>query len=222
MADDKTYTKAELDAAIEKAVADATGDIDGLKAKVEELIGDNKKLKAEARKAREINPAEVERLHAENEELAGKLSAAEKAAKDAAKETEQAQKALETETAFTQKLLIQDGLKSALLANGVRDETFIDALTAKFASGAKVVTEGEARKAVIGDKPLEEAVKEFATSDAGKKFVSAADNRGGGAPGGDGKGGGGKTMLRKAFEALGPAEQMAFIKEGGKPVDAAA
>lgn len=221
MADDKTYTKAELDDAVKAAMAKVEESVERLEAKNEELVGEVRKYKAEARKAKEIDPAEVERLHAEVEELTGKLTAAEKAVKDANKAAETAAKALEVESAFTQRLLIQDGLKSALIANGVKDETFIDALTAKFASGAKVVSEGDIRKAVIGDKPLDDVVKEFTASDAGKKFVSAADNRGGGAPGGDGKGGG-KTMLRSAFDALAPADKMAFVQDGGRPVDHAA
>jgi hypothetical protein len=222
MADDKTFTKDELDAAVTKAVEAATGDVEGLKQKVEDLIGDNKKLKAEARKAKDVDPAEVERLHGEVEELQGKLTAAEKTAKDASKLVEKANKDLETEQGFTQKLLIQDGIKTALIANGVKDEDFIDSLAAKFASGAKVVTEGDDRKAVYGDKPLPDFIKEWAGSDAGKKFVAAPANGGGGAPGGTDKPGGTKTILRADFDALGHVERAAFAKEGGKVVDAAA
>lgn len=207
MADEKTYTKEQLDAAVEAAVEKATGDVDGLKAKVEELIASEKKWKAEARKAKEIDPAEVDRLHNEVEELQGKLTAAEKSVKDATAAAEKATKALEKETAFTQKLLISDGLKSALIANGVKDEAFIDALTAKLASGATVVAEGDVRKAMIGDKPLEDAVKEFAASDQGKKFVSAPANSGGGAEGGRKVNADAKTITRSAYNALDPVQR---------------
>lgn len=217
MADDKTFTKDELDAAVEKAVEAI--DVDGLKSKIEELIGDNKKLKADARKAKEVDPAEVERLHSEVEELTGKLTAAEKLAGEATKAREKAEKALEAESGFTQKLLIQDGIKTALIANGVKDEDFIDTLAARFAKDAKVTVDGEDRKALIGDKPVADHIKEWAASDSGKKFVAAPANSGGGAQGGDNKGGG-KTTTRQAFDAMDQGARAAFAKEGGTVVDA--
>lgn len=218
MADD-TFTKEQVEAAIKDAI---DKEVSGLKEKNDELIADNKKLKSDLRKTQDIKPEDVAALEHEIDELKGKLSTAEKAAKDATKAAETAAKALETESAFTQRLLIQDGLKGALIANGVKDETFIDALTAKFASGATVTVDGDARKAMIGDKSLEDAVKEFAASDAGKKFVSAPANSGGGAQGGSQGSQSGKTIAREAFGQMAPAEQMTFVKEGGKVVDQAA
>jgi hypothetical protein len=218
MADDKTFTKEELDA----AVAKATGDVDGLKAKVEELIGDNKKLKADLRKTQDIKPEDVAALEHQVEELQGKLTAAEKAAKDATTAAEKATKALETEQGFTQKLLISDGLKSALIANGVKDEDFIDSLTAKFAGGASIKVDGEQRVAMFGDKPLADHIKEWAGSDAGKKFVAAPVNGGGGAGGGGSGDKGAKTATRAEFDAMPHADRMKFSTEGGKVVDQAA
>lgn len=210
---DETFTKADLDKAVADAIEEATA---GLKDKVNELIGDNKKLKTEARKAKDVDPAEVERLHNEVEELQTKLTAAEKAAKDADKARETAVKNLETEQGFTQRLLIQDGLKSALIANGVKDEDYLDTLAAKFAQGATVKIDGENRTALIGDKPLDVAIKEWAGSDAGKKFVAAPVNGGGGA-GGGGKGGTGLTKTQAEVDAMKPAERAKFFTvDGGK------
>lgn len=216
MADEKTFTQADIDAAVEAAIEKATGDVDGLKAKVEELIGDNKKLKGELRKSKDVDPAEVERLHSEVEELQGKLSAAEKAAKAAETERDKAVKALEGEKGFTNKLLVQDGIKSALLAAGVKDEDMIDVLSAKFAGSAAVESEGDARVAKIDGKPVSDFVKEWAATDAGKKFVAAPVNSGGGAPGGDGKNTGTKTMTRSAYNALSQHEQSALGSQMAK------
>jgi regulator of replication initiation timing len=221
MADDKTFTKAELDAEIEKAVTKATGDVDGLKTKVEELIASEKKWKAEARKAKDVDPADLERLEAENDELRSKLTAAEKASKDAARDVEKATKALETESAFTQKLLIQDGLKSALISAGVKDEDMLDVLAAKFAAGAKVVIEGDERKALYGDKPLPDFIKEWAGSDVGKKFVAAPANSGGGAGGGDRGAAGGKKLSEADVNAMNPKERSSFFASGGEISEAA-
>lgn len=198
MVDDKTFTQADIDAAIAKA----TGDIEGLKGKNEDLIGDNKRLKADLRKVSEIKPEDMASLEAENDKLKTDLAAAQKAAKDATTAADKATKALEQETGFTQKLLIQDGIKSALLANGVKDEDFIDSLTAKFMGGASIVAEGDVRKAMFGDKALADHIKEWAGSDVGKKFVAAPVNGGGGAQGG--KAGEGGADLSK----LSPVERI--------------
>lgn len=218
MADDKTFTQADIDKAVEKA----TGDLDGLKSKVDELIGENKKLKQQVRAAAEIKPEDLTAAEERADKAEARIKELEKAAKDATTAVEKAAKALETEQSFTQKLLIQDGLKSALIANGVKDEDYLDMAIAKFAPSATVKIDGETRTALLGDKPLADAIKEWAGSDAGKKVVQAAANSGGGAPGGGGKTEGGKTMTRAEFDALPHADRSKFSLEGGKVVDAAA
>jgi regulator of replication initiation timing len=212
---DETFTKEQLDKAVEKAVEAATGDLDGLKQKVEDLIGENKKLKTEARKAKDVDPAEVERLHSEVEDLTSKLSNAEKLAKEATKLADKAVKDLETEKGFTQKLLIADGLKSALIANGVKDEDFIDSLAAKFAPTATITVDGDKREAKIGDKSLTDAIKEWAATDAGKKFVSAPANTGGGANGGTRSGEPGKKITESELRALPVKERNAVMTTPG-------
>lgn len=220
MADEKTYTKAELDAAIEKAVETATGDVEGLKAKVEELIGDNKRLKIEARKAKEIDPAEVERLHAENEELQGKLTAAEKAAKEALKAKEAAEKALETETGAARAYAMEAEVSSAIAAGNILP-ALVPAFKAMVMQHAKAELADGKYVVTIGDKPAKDYVESFLGTDEGKAFKAAAVNGGGGAMGGTDKAGG-KTMSRSAFDALGHVERAAFAKDGGKVVDEAA
>lgn len=216
MADDKTFTKEELDAAIEAAVSKVQESVDRLEAKNKELIGDLRN----ARKAGEIKPEDVEKIEAERDKALADLATLQKEAKDAKTAAEKATKALEQEQGFTQKLLIQDGLKSALIANGIKDEDFIDSLTAKFAGSAAVKVDGDKREAMIGDKPLGDAIKEWAGSDAGKKFVAAPMNSGGGAGGSDGKGGGAKTVTREVFDGMDQAARVTFAKEGGQVVDA--
>lgn len=209
-----TLTQADVDAAIAEAKK-------GLEAKRDELLTEVKNLKAELRKTQDINPADLQAAEERAEKAEAALKEAQGQVKALTTERDKAVKALESETGFTQKLLIQDGLKSALLANGVKDEDFIDALSTKFAGAASVVVEGDVRKAMIGDKAVGDYVKEWAASDAGKKFVSAPDNNGGGAPGGKG-GATGKTMARAQFDALDHSQRAAFTKDGGKVVDQAA
>lgn len=215
MADEKTFTKAELDAAIAESK-------EAQDAKNKELLDELKKVKADLRKSKDIDPADLTAAEERAEKAEAKAKELEKAVGTLTKERDAAVKKFETETGFTSKLLVQDGLKSALIANGVKDEDFIDSLSAKFASGATVKIDGETRTALIGDKPLADAIKEWAGTDAGKKFVAAPANGGGGAPGSAGNGGGGKTMTRSAFDALDAAGKMSFSKDGGKVVDATA
>lgn len=211
-------------AAIDKIKADADAKLDsevsGLKTKVEELIASNKKLK----KGQEIDPAEVERLEAQLDEARGKLKEAEKAAKDATKAAETATKALEVEQGVTHRELGRNGATKALIDAGVSDPAYIEAALAMHMPNIKIVADGENRSALYGDKPLADAIKEWAAGDVGKKFVSAPNNSGGGAGGGGGQGGG-KTMTRTAYQELAtsePAKANTFIREGGKVVDQAA
>jgi hypothetical protein len=217
MAED-TYTKADLDAAVEKA----TGDVQGLKDKIEELIGDNKKLKDQVRRAGEIKPEDLAAVEKERDDLQAKLAEQTKAAKEAATRAEKAEKALTAEQTFTHKLVAENGVVAELTKAGVTDPAYLEAAKALHLSQVKVVTEGENRTAMYGDKPLADAIKEWAGGDVGKKFVAAPVNGGGGAGGSNGQGGGGKTATRAQIDAMSHGDRTSFFRDGGKVVDQAA
>jgi hypothetical protein len=222
MADEKTFTQSDFDK-LQKQIADLNEKLEAEAAKTQRAVDEAKVAKAEARKLKEIDPADLEKLEAENDKLRTDLAAAQKQAKDATTAAEKAKQALEAESGFTSKLLVQDGIKSALIAAGVKDEDYLDALTTKFSTGANVVAEGDARIARIGDKAVADVIKEWAASDAGKKFVAAPVNGGGGASGGNGGGNPGvKTVTRAEFDGMDHMSRMTFSKEGGKVVDQAA
>lgn len=206
MADEKTFTKAELDEAIEKAVGP-------LKEKLAEVMDEAKEAKRKLRSASEIKPEDLTAAEERADKAEARIKELEKTAKDATTAKEKAEKALVDESAFTQKLLKQDGLKTHLIENGVKDPDFIDSLTAKFEREVTIVADGETRKAMVGDKPLPDYIKEWAGSDAGKKFVAAAVNGGGGAPGSNGATGGGKQITRAEYDAD-PMAGAKKIKDG--------
>lgn len=223
MADEKTFTKAELDAAVAAATGKLQESIDKLETKTAALLDEKKTAERKLRAASEIKPEDLTAAEERADRAEAALAEAQKQVGALTKERDKVVKALETESAFTQQLLIQDGLKSALIEAGVKDADYLDMAIAKLSSGASVKIDGDKREAMIGDKPLADAIKEWAGTDAGKKVVSAANNSGGGAGGGDNKGAAPKTMLRSAFDALPPADQHAFtVKDGGKVVDVAA
>lgn len=219
---DETFTKEQLDAAIEKAVGPLKDSVTKLETKNEELIGENRKLKRGA----EIKPEDLTAAEERADKAEKALAEVQKELKAATTAKEKAEKALETESSFTAKLLIQDGLKSALIEAGVKDPDYLDLAVAKFSSSAKVTVDGEERKATIGDKPLADHIKEWAATDAGKKFVAAPTNSGGGAGGGDKKKAEEQTMTRSAYDALDQNEKAALspkmVKGELKIVDEAA
>ena len=108
-----------------------------------------------------------------------------KSQKEITKQLETVAKQLESESGFTSKLLLDNGLTDALVKAGIKKE-LLPAAKALFSQQAKVIAEGDTRKAVIGDKELSAFVGEWAASDEGKHFVQAPANGGGGADGSKG------------------------------------
>lgn len=212
-------TKAALKAAVQEAVDEAKT---GLEAKNKELLDEAKKLKADLRKTQDIKPEDVAAIEAERDKALTDLAAANKTAKEATTAAERATKALEAESGFTHKLLAENGVVAALTAAGVTDPAYLDAAKAMHMPGIKIVADGDNRNALFGDKPLADAIKEWAAGDVGKKFVSAPVNGGGGAQGSQGAQGGGKTTTRAAWDGMDQGARAAFAKDGGKVVDAAA
>ena len=198
----------ELKAKIDEAIEAATG---GLAKKNQELLAELK----EARKGRAIDPAELDRLQSKIDALEVDLGSAQKASKEQAKLLKQAQDALASESGFTQKLLLDNGLTEALVKAGVANQ-FLPAVKAMLGSQAKIITDGDARKAIIGDKELSEFVSSWATSDEGKHYIAAPSNGGGGASGGAGNGSNAKVWTRERFDAASHFERSEFAKAGGK------
>lgn len=192
----------EVKALIEEVTAAAT---EALSAKNRELLGEVKALKAKAKGA-DIDPAEHAALQQKVDELTDELGKATKASKS---EVEKLTKALaEKDGALTQHL-IDAGLTDALAKAGVAPH-YLNAAKAMFKGQAALKADNGAYQALIGDKPIAEAIKAWAQTDEGKHFVSAPANSGGGANGGGGSGtktgdiGGDKNARLAAIKALAP------------------
>jgi hypothetical protein len=204
-------TEEDFKAKIAEAIEEATT---GLSKKNQELITELR----EAKKGRAIDPADLDRLQAKIDSLEADLSGAQKASKDQAKALKQAQDALVSESGFTQKLLLDNGLTEALVKAGVASQ-FLPAVKAMFGTQAKIVADGDVRKALIGDKDLTEFVSSWATSDEGKHYISAPANGGGGASGGTGGSSGQKVWTREKFDSSSHFERSEFAKAGGKVME---
>jgi hypothetical protein len=169
-------TSPEAKEAIKAAVEEATA---ALAAKNKELLGELK----EARKGKQVNPEDLEKLESRIEELTGQLTEAQKAAKTATKEAETARKQLQDAEGFTQRLLVDNGLNEALAKAGVTNPVHLKAVKSMLSGQVQIVADGDKKVAKVGEKALADFVSEWAKGDEGKFFVSAPANSGGGAGG---------------------------------------
>ena len=192
---------------IKVAVDEATN---GLAKKNSELLAELK----EARKGKQIDPAELDKLQEKVDGLENQLNASQKTIKEQQKAFEQTKAALDSESGFTSKLLLDNGLTDALVKAGVATP-FLPAVKAMLSSQAKIAIDGDVRKAVIGDKDLSAFVTEWATSDDGKHYIAAPQNNGGGASGGSNSTGQ-QVVNRSTFDAMSHPERASFAKSGGK------
>jgi vacuolar-type H+-ATPase subunit I/STV1 len=168
--------KAAIQAAVDAAIKPLTD-------KRDELLGEVKKLRKESA----IKPEDLEAVEKERDELKTQLATAQKESKTFKEAADKATKALESESGFTQKLLVENGLTEAFMKAGVTDQDYIDLLKSKHTGLAKVVIDGDNRKVMFGDKDMDTYLTEWKSTDAAKKFIAADGNSGGGSGGGDGK-----------------------------------
>jgi thioesterase domain-containing protein len=167
----------EVQAAIQAAVDAA---IQPLVVKRDELLNEVKTL----RKGKQINPEDVEKLESQIEALQSDLGKANGELKTAKKVADDATKALQSESGFTQKLLVENGLTDAFIKAGVTDQDYLDLLKSKHSALAKVVIDGDNRKVMFGDKDMATYMTEWKATESAKKFIPAANNNGGGSQGG--------------------------------------
>lgn len=214
---DQTFTKADLDAAI----ADAKEAQD---AKNRELLAEVKALKADLRKHKEISPDDLAALETERDDLRAKLTAAEKAAKDATKAAETAAKALETEQGAARSYALDAEISAAIASGGIVP-ALVPAFTAMVKQQAKADLVDGKYAVQIGDKAARDYIASYLESDDGKAFKAAAANNGGGAPGGKGNADA-KTITRSELNGMDQMQQaqigLAAAKGEVKIIDRAA
>lgn len=209
------YTEEQLQAAIKEAAQKASEATEGLVNKNRELLAE---LKA-ARKGQEIKPEELDKLQAKIDGLENENDQLVKQVKEQAKSFEKVQADLQAESGFTSKLLLDNGLTEALVKAGVATP-LLPAVKALLSSQAKVVTDGENRKAMIGEKDLTAFITDWAASDEGKHYISAPQNTGGGANVGQGNNNmQNQTVKRSAFDEMSHTQRVEFAKSGGEVTD---
>lgn len=207
MSDTIDLNSPEVKAAIQNAVDSA---VSPLIAKRDELLNEVKSL----RKGKQIAPEDVDKLEAQIETLQSDLSKANSELKTAKKTADDATKALQSESGFTQKLLVDNGLTAAFMKAGVTDQDYIDLLKSKHGALAKVVVDGDTRKVMFGDKDMDTYLTEWKATDSAKKFIAAPNNSGGGANGGQ------QGATNKAFKDMGSDERTALFRSDPQKYEA--
>lgn len=212
MSDDKTYTKADVDAAI-AAAKEAQDE------KNRELLAEVKDLKNKLRATQEIKPEDLTAAEARAEKAEAALKEAQKQITGLTKERDTAVKALETESGAARAYALEAEITDAI-AKGNVVPALVPALKAMVQQQAKAELVDGKYAVQIGDKPAREFISSFLDSDDGKAFRAAGGNSGGGAPGGSG-GGSAKTITRAEYDAN-PVAGAAKIRDGYTVVNEAA
>lgn len=220
MADDKTFTQADLDAAVTKATAAFDDKIEELTNKYTGAMDDLKKAQRDLRSKQDITPETLAAAEARADKAEAELGDMKKQVATLTKERDTAVKSLETEQGAARSYALEAEINGAIAAGNVVP-ALVPGLKAMLTTQAKADLKEGKYAVTIGDKPAGEHIKAFLESEDGKAYRSANLNGGGGAPGGGGDNAG-KTMTRAAFDQLDQGARMAFSKDGGKVVDQAA
>lgn len=172
-----------------KTVEELQAEFDSYKSETEGILSKNKELLDEVKKlkrSKEENNGDLTKYY----ELQDKYDALKDEKTKLEHDFKKTSKSLETvmseKDGLTNKLttlIVDNGLTGELSKAGVKPE-YMEATQALLRDKVQLVED----KAMVGDKSLDEFMKEWATTD-GKAFVKAPENGGAGAGGGSGGGG---------------------------------
>jgi chromosome segregation ATPase len=165
--------------ALKEAYQDSTK---GLSDKVDDLAAEVKKWRKRATAKQQEGGEQVGELHDQieslQEQIANKDKELERAKRDAEKTAAKLTGQLESEQRAVRSMVVENALTDALKSANVMDE-YMDGARALLRSNVEIVSDGDDRKAVIGEQSLADYVSEWVQSDSGKHYVKATQNSGG-------------------------------------------
>jgi hypothetical protein len=204
---DKKIVDDAVNAALETAREEHEAEVTRLTEKNTELLGKLKKAREGKEDAGEVARLESELSDAQSD-LRSAQSSLRTAERDLKREKERAEKAeneRDTERNLSQNELIENKLTAALVENKVAPH-FMDAAKALLKGKAAVEVDADGNRTVKADgKDVADFVKEWSAGDAGKHYIIAPGNAGGGAAGPNG---GGNPTGAKKLEDLTEAERL--------------
>lgn len=209
--------KEELNKLISEAVEKATA---GLQSKNAELLADLKKAKDDKKELQKSVQEIEDAKRAAEEDAVNKSGDIEKIKSQLTKkhqdELSKVQEMLNSERSNLNALLIDGGISDAIAKANIAPQ-FHDAVKAllKYGNKPEIQSIDGKPQGIIDGKSIQEFVNQWSQSDAGKHYVAAPNNAGAGAKGSNSNASGGavKNLTREKFDALNPAEKMAFSKE---------
>lgn len=231
----KAAVQAAIDAALETEREEHEGRVAILDNKNRELLG---KLAKARKDGGGDNADEIIRLEAELDdtrrdlgEAKRSLSTTERKLKAVETERDTAARERDSERNYSNSQLIENSLTTALVDAKVAPH-FMEAAKALLSKSITVEVDGDERKVLANGKSVGDFVKEWSAGDAGKHYIQAPANGGGGASGPNGNGNpnaGGKALKdmseqeRTEMERTDPAGFRAKLEaEGPTPVSIAA
>lgn len=177
--------------ALRDELKDANDSIEALSNKNREVILKNKKLSSQNS---EINSDDHYKVLDENDSLKEQIKKLNHDIKGREKDIAKLSDSNNSLNGNLQSLLIDGGLSDNLSKVGVLPQ-YMDATKALLRSQVSIID----NKAVVGEKPLNDFMTEWA-GDGGKAFIKAPDSSGGGGQGGQGSG---NTDVKKYFDKTG-------------------
>lgn len=195
---------------------DKSAELAALQESIARLEAKNRELIAENRAAKGVKPEDLTAAEDRAERAEAKLAELERSNKTLAKQAETATKQLTELTESSKAAARAEVLARAAAKNGVLPELTEAYIALREKHAVTEFKDGQWVTHFGDGKDADTWIAEDLASDKGKHFKAAAMNSGGGAPGGAGKGGSGKTVTTDAFEAMTPKERHAFFANGGE------
>lgn len=194
----KTYTADEVAAMIEEKTS-------GLKAKVDELLGESKSAKAKARELEELKNKQEEEGLRQREEFKTLYEREQAAKKELAEKYEQTTKRVQLKEI--------DAAASSVAGELTRDTKRAELLKKEVAQYARYTDDGVIFE--MGGVQVDRAKVVEHIESSYPFLIDGKGSTGGGATGAV-KSGGAVTMTRSDFDNLAPFAKSEFIRKGGK------
>lgn len=194
-------------------IADLQKQVDALRSKSEELLGEAKKAKQKARdeaESRERAREEKARKDGDYEQL---LKSSEKQRTELSQQLEALRSKVSSEKIKSESIRI-----AAEIADGPNAEILSEFISRrlKYTDDGLKVTDADGNLTVSNIDALK---TEFQNSDKYKSLLRGNKSSGGGAQGSGNSGSTTKTVDRQTFDKMEQTARMKFFKEGGKVVD---
>ena len=203
-------------------IEELQAELEETKLALDAVSSNNKKLVSELKNARAQNKeVDSEKYFAMQDELETLKHEHDKLNKLHKTDTERLSKGLNEKESYLQRLIVDDGLTNALAKLGITGVKLFDA-KAILKDKIDLKQNGDKYEALIGDKPLNDFIKEWAEAKpsddgfvsiasfnipSGKNYIAAPQNTGGGATGGGSSGG------QKSFKDMNEMERNTLYRE---------